>query len=448
MTEINDQISVFNLSSGALDRVGRDGRPRSPYDFAARYGPRFGFAWEPFFLRRTVVRGGYGVFQSAVDRYNEPLTFPWGMASNVTISTVDNVTPPFTLSQGPPPSILKVAEGVTGPEFGASASNIQRKPAGDYVQNWQFSVQHELLPQKLLVDVAYAGSKGTHLLAYPALNQVALNQMGPGNAQARRPYPTYQAVDTAANLGSSIYHSLQAKAESRFWAGLNFLVSYTYAREIDDYSGPRSDVFNSGTAQFIQNVYNLRAERSVGGFNFPQRLVASYNYALPFGTGKRLLNGGGWSGRLLGGWQVSGIATMQKGGPVAISVTPNSCNCFNGGLRPNRIGDGRLQDQQRSLGRFFDTAAFAAPTTYTFGNSERNLMLAPGLVNFDFSLSKKTNFSGADTGRYAELRAEFFNACNTPQFASPNAVVGTPQFGMINGARAARVIQFALKVHF
>ena len=89
------------------------------------------------------------------------------------------------------------------------------------------------------------------------------------------------------------------------------------------------------------------------------------------------------------------------------------------------------RDQDEPGRRIPGSLAFATPTTYTFGNSERNLLLAIGLVNFDFSLSKKTNFSGADTGRYAELRAEFFNACNTPQFASPNAVFGTPQFGGI-----------------
>jgi hypothetical protein len=448
MTEINDQISVFSLGTGKLDRVGRDGRPRSPYDFTGRLGPRFGFAWQPGWLRHTVLRGGYGISQSSLDRYNQPLTFPWGMGGVVSMTSPDNLTPPFVLSQGPPPAVLRVPEGTTGPGFGADVTNIQRRPSVDYVQNWQLSVQRELVPQKILLEVAYGGSKGTHLLAASTLNQVRPDRMGPGDAQARRPYPAFQLVENISNPGSSIYHSLQVKADGRLARGAGFLVSYTYAREIDDFSGPRGDASNSGTPQFIQNVYNTRAERGIGGFNFPQRLVASYSYPLPLGRGQRWLSSGGWPGVLAGGWRLAGITTLQSGGPVQISASPNNCNCFNGGLRPNRIRDGRIPDAERSLVRYFDTGAFTAPAQYTFGNSERNLLLAPGTLSLDLSVSRRASLLRGDPQRYVEFRSDFFNLFNTPQFNPPNAVLGTPQFGMITSARAARVIQLALKLYF
>ncbi|MBI3693511.1 MAG: TonB-dependent receptor [Acidobacteria bacterium] len=451
ITELNDQISNFNLQTGKLERVGREGRPRSPFDFESKFGPRFGFAWQPRGLRRAVVRGGYGIFYSSVKDSNAPISFPWGSGASVSVSTVDNINPPFVLSQGPPPAILKVPEGFIGPGFGANVITFERLPAFDYVQNWQLSWQYELFSKQLLLDAAYAGSKGTHLLANVPINQVPPDQMGPGNFQTRLPFPQFGQVNSWANRGSSIYHSLQVKAEGRFREGLTFLASYTFARDINDFSGPNGGAFNAGINQSVQNVYNLRAERSIGGFNIPHRFVFSYNYELPFGQGQRFLDSAKWWNLLLGGWQINGITTLQSGGPVAMGAVPNTCNCINpggldSGLRPNRLKDGRLPASERSLQRYFDTSAFSAPAPYTFGNSEKNLLLGPGLVNFDFSALKRFRLGG--DRRNLEFRSELFDLFNTPQFASPSAILGTPQFGRITAARSARVIQMALKLYF
>jgi hypothetical protein len=224
----------------------------------------------------------------------------------------------------------------------------------------------------------------------------------------------------------------------------NFLVSYTYSRSISDLGG---DVWQGGVAVGTQDAYGLRAERSISGFNFPQRLVANYTYPLPFGRGRQFLNSGEWAGLLFGGWGFSGVTVMQTGGPVAMGITPNTTNAFSG-LRPNRIKDGRLSSSERSLQRFFDTSAFTAPPPYAFGNSEKYLLMEPGIVNFDLSVARRMNLRRGDTQRFFEFRSEFFSSLNTPQFNSPNTTLGSPQFGMINSARGGRVIQFALKFYF
>ncbi len=157
-------------------------------------------------------------------------------------------------------------------------------------------------------------------------------------------------------------------------------------------------------------------------------------YELPFAKRSR------W----LGGWTLAGIATYSSGLRVNLAVQGNPSNT-GGADRPNVVGDWRLSASQRSLARWFDTAAFEANPAFTFGNASRNQMSGPSLSVMDFAIYK--TFKINERLR-TQFRAEAFNATNTPAFSSPNAQVRNPAFGQINEAGRPRNLQLGLKVIF
>jgi hypothetical protein len=228
------------------------------------------------------------------------------------------------------------------------------------------------------------------------------------------------------------------------------LTAYTYAKAIDDGSYTVQSSISSSAQP--QDSRNWRAERGNSDFDIRHRLVVSSIYELPFGKGRHYFSKAPavtqW---VLGGWQVNGITIAQTGTPFTPTVAAPRTNAGGGGsVRPDRIGSGELAEGQRSLQRWFDKTAFVAQGAggtdpYHFGSSGRNILRGPGFANFDFSLFKR--FPITERGRL-EFRAEMFNVFNHPNFGLPSAAVDLPQGGVITGAGAPRLIQFALKVLF
>ena len=180
-------------------------------------------------------------------------------------------------------------------------------------------------------------------------------------------------------------------------------------------------------------------------------MVTSYIYEVPIGKGRKYL---GASNRIvdgiLGGWQINGITTAQNGMPFTPTISTDVINSGPGGaLRPDRLASGQLASGQ-TIRHWFDVSAFAVPGTlgtapYQFGNSGRNILRGPDLVDFDFSVFK--TYSITERVKLA-FRSEFFNIFNHPNFNLPNAAIDTPQAGIITGVRAPRQIQFGLKLTF
>jgi len=168
-------------------------------------------------------------------------------------------------------------------------------------------------------------------------------------------------------------------------------------------------------------------------------------YDLPFGrTGKW---GRGWHPMLnsiLGGWQLAGVGNFRTGRYFSVTVTGNPANT-SGTNYANRIREGSLPADERSIDNWFDKSAFAIPAQYTIGNGGRNIIPAPRSRNLDLKIGK--NFRVAEKYR-VEFRTEMFNATNTPNFGTPNGVLNNVNAGKINSASAARVMQFAVKVIF
>jgi hypothetical protein len=393
-----------------------------------QFAPRFGFAFRPLAGNATVIRGGFGVFY-VLQRGNS-------------VASWQIYNPPFHMEDAKtntsPTPTWNTANLFDAPlALGTSqVYSMDRRLRPPYALQWNFAVQRQLT-QSLALEAAYVASKGNRLE-----NNIPLNYAppGPGSPQLRRPFPEFAQGAHYSNIGNSIYHSLQAKLEKRFSAGLSFLTSYVWSKLIDDGS-------LQATGSPIQDPANLRLERGAGVYDHPHRFVGSFNYELPFGAGKRF---GATVARLpatlVGGWQIGGIVQFQSGFPFTpVMGTPDPLNVARQyGRRPDRIASGKLDNW--TLDRYFDTTAFQTPAAFTFGNSGRNILYGPGIANWDLAILKNTRI----TERIShQIRWEMFNAWNTPQFNNPNTNIdpGGPG-GRILGAREPRIMQLAMRISF
>jgi hypothetical protein len=256
-------------------------------------------------------------------------------------------------------------------------------------------------------------------------------------AQLMRPYPHFTGVTLREFTdGSSTYHAFLLKVERRFAQGFTLLGSYTNSKLID----------NVGSRQ---NAYNLAAERSLSPIHTPQRLSVTGVWEVPVGPGRRWFQGSHpVSRKLLEGWQINWVGTLQTGNVLEIESSVNTTQSQGGGQRPNSTGkSAKLEGPvKHRLNQYFDTLQFMNPAPYTFGNVARSLpdVLGPGLHNWDVSLIKDTSIS--ERLRF-QFRCEAFNVWNHPAFGNPGTTFGTASFGRINEianrANPARQIQLA-----
>jgi hypothetical protein len=438
-TEVHNQQANFNMATRSMDIAGQNGVSRRLINTDSNdFGPRVGFAYTLTRNQKTVLRGGYGISYIAeqnasgtLDRsaYNLPFYFFQNVVQNGAFN------PTRSISQGlPTPATPDPAH-----PFGKVGYRVPNVADG-YAQSFNLDVQRVLFPN-LLLDVAYAGSRGVHLL-----NLRNLNQPAPGPVQV---FPVSSAIgllNTMESDASSTYHSLQAKLAKRFSRGISFLAGYTFSKSIDNANGYWQ--YNGGATK-PQDSFNYgKAERGLSIFDSHHRFVLSYSLDLPVGKGKRFLAN---SNRILmsalGGWQLSGVSSASSGRPFTPIISVNRANTANAGeLRPNRLGSGELSGDQRSVNRWFDPKAFSLPAPFTYGNSGRNILIGPGLVNFDFALVK--SFAITEKVRLY-FRGEAFNLLNKANFGLPNRSVDLAQAGVISGTFAPpRQLQLALRLAF
>lgn len=185
--------------------------------------------------------------------------------------------------------------------------------------------------------------------------------------------------------------------------------------------------------------------RGLSNFDARHRLAISYIYEIPTGSGQRLLGGAsGFANFLVSGWQLSGITTLQSGAPFTVFTSQDISNTGSSNDRPNLIGNPELSGGQRSVDRWFNTAAFQVAERGTFGNLGRNTLSSPGIHNWDVSITKNTKIS---EGKNVQFRTEVFNIANHPQFVRPNSDISSPQVGKIFAtSQFSRQIQLGLKI--
>jgi hypothetical protein len=213
---------------------------------------------------------------------------------------------------------------------------------------------------------------------------------------------------------------------------------------LTDSEGPEG--WTNGQAQSVQNWYDAALEKSVMLDDIPQSFVASYIYELPVGKGKHFAPSSKIVDGIIGGWQVAGISSFKDGFPLSITNATNNTNSFGGNQRPNIVGNPNLGNQ--SIYEWFNVSAFTQPAPFTFGNAPRTLpyLRAQGTIDTDLTLQKYWGLWNESSR--LQLRAEFYNLFNRPQFFAPGTTFGTSTFGVVPGALPGRSIQFGLKLYW
>ncbi len=495
LTELNNRLNafrpgqqstVFPTAPVGLVYPGDSGVSESTYKHDLNnFGPRFGFAWDPFSNGKLSVRGGYGLFYD-VPVSELTLQFltapPFGVQPN--LFAVADMTRPYSSPIGPPNGSSPIPNPFpfTPVKPGARFDFTNIAPIGltvmdpnfatPYSQQWNLQLQYQF-SQNWLASIGYVGTNGVKLLyrfnENPAIPTPTATS---GNTDLRRVYnlgnpqnaafggAVFAGITDQATAANSNYNALQAELRTNSWRGLTMTHSYTWSHSIDDASGLRT----SGTG----NIYNRRLDRGSSEFDLRHRYVGSLIYDLPWMKDQR-----GFAGHILGGWSLSWIQTFQTGLPFNINEPNDRCLCDGGANRPDFIG-GNIQfvdPRSNAFGRqnsYFDgtggASATGAPNPFfrrvgsglsaaagagRYGNLGRNVFHGPGIINSDMGLAKKVRLTERQT---LEIRGEAFNLFNHANFLNPantpGSSIGSTTFGRITGPLDRGLVQISARYFF
>ena len=497
MTERYNRLSYFDYNAalpltvpglpqlhGGLQFADQNGNPRNIKNTQnANFAPRLGLAYK--LTDQLVVRTGAGIFYGPTTNTGPSAgsvgALTYDSTTTVTTTVDGGRTPQTTLSNPFPNGFVQPTHGSQGllSLLGQSLTIQNRGDRTPYSAQWNFDLQYQFGGNSLL-DVAYVGNAGVRLLQQVQIDQIPDADLAMGAAltksvpnpffgiipttssiglatttqgQLLRPYPQFTGIQTQwTAMSHSSYNALQVKYRKRYATGLQFLVAYTWSKTMDDYSSAGCGCFG-GVIAVPANTdnNNLALDRSLSMLDIPHRLVANYQYELPFGKGKKFLNHGGVLNTVVGGWSINGITTLQSGFPISLTSNANTTGSQGGTQRPSTV----LGQSTRSSGSvgdringYFNLAAFTNPPLYQFGTVGRFLPdnRGPYLITSNLSFLKVVPIHES---MRLEFRAELFNTFNHVNFTNPSGLTyGLPTFGTITGTYDPRIIQVAAKFLF
>ena len=456
---------LFDARTGQFAVPGQNGFSTAIVDgHHLDFAPRFGFAYSV--TPRLTVRGGAGIFYGPREPNQQTTSFGANVPNAPTVispsvSASGSVTPPITI--GSP-----IQVGPTSPTLSTftaknplgilirTADFANSKPARVY--QWNMNFQYQAM-RELVLEASYSAARGNDLISRVNLNQIKWADAIAGrNLQANRLFANVgNQVVMDSSTGNNFYNALNLRAEKRLSYGLNFLVNYTWSKNLESNgTGGNSAFTQSGGTTNPLDSWNLVKEKSYAELDIPQVFVVSAGYELPFGKQ------GGLRGTLIHGWQVNGIFTAESGFPTDIrsSLVAATNQLFATFNVPDAVLGVSEYLPNGGPNGYFNPAAFSQPGTVLnvngtpitkFGNLARRAGRGPSTRNFDASLFR--NFVVRERFNL-QFRAEAFNLTNTPAFflpsaASPVLTIGNPSFGKLNSSAATgRQLQFALKLLF
>ena len=420
-----DQMVADAGLTGKLALAKDAGFPESLiFPYYKSLAPRFGFAWRPFGGARSVVRGGYGIFYGANlwNPVRNDLANVYPFSVRYTLNK--NTSKPELLTLQNPLGIKGNLNGVLTP------NGFQAYPTPQYLQAWNLTIEREL-GKAMALEIAYIGSKGTHLGRKYNINQPFRDPSLRVGSSFPRPISGFNDIDYYSFGSNSSYNAGIVTLRKRLARGFFYRLNYVYSKSIDDAS-QIADSSDGGVGQ-PQNSRCMRCERGRSDLDRGHSVTTLFMYDLPFGRRKLFRN-----------WQVAGTGRFQTGPPLTLLVT-NSQLDQGEANRPDRIRKGTLPNPTPEL--WYDISAFplVPNSAFRFGASGRNVIDGPGLIDLSLSLIKRLRLSE----RYAmQLRCEAFNSLNHPNLNLPNQNVNAPAAATITAARNPRLLQFGMRVQF
>ncbi len=384
------------------------------------FGPRVGVVYSAD--DRTVIRGGYGLFNNPLDRIgseDQLALNPPGL-SNINQQTTSTTTPVLLMREGFPANYLDPANIVLSRLLIRAANS-----SGENARFHQFAVGAERqMFTDFSVSADFIANLGRQIAVLRNLNQ-------PANGNGARPYPDFGHIQWRDPAGESTYTGMDFSLAKRFAKGYSYRVAYTLGKSTDE--APEHLAATSGRQQ---DTNNLDAWKGPSDFDVRHRLVANFVVESPVG---RAFDMGSIGNAILGDWTLAGIYTARSGRPFTVT---------QGGLEgatwmPNLVGDPAGQE---TVDNWFNVAAYERVPAGVFGNTERNSLRGPGYVTMDFSLQRRIPFGSRVA---ATLRWDVFNLFDRTNFGNPNSDITGSNAGTISTlAGDPRAMQFSVRLQF